>query len=183
MKTITFSFTILFAIAFSNILTAQSELSPDEMAIRQVMHGIQDGWNNKSGEQFAAQFAADHSIVVWTGMYMPHLTPEVNAQAHQGLFDSVFKTHYMDLKVDNVRFVKPDVAMVHALVSTREGSEKAPDYPQLLATSLLVKNGDKWEIVSFLNLNIEYNELLRKPEPADEEIAAFAKDRFPGWYR
>ncbi|HMQ62539.1 MAG TPA: SgcJ/EcaC family oxidoreductase [Flavilitoribacter sp.] len=183
MKTITFSFTILFAFVFSNVLTAQSDLSPDEMAVRQIMQDLQDAWNNKSGEQFAAHFAADHSIVVWSGLYMPHLTPEVNAESHQGLFDSVFRTLYMNLKVDNVRFVRPDAAMVHTLVRTWEGTEKAPDYPELLATSLLVKNGDKWEIVSFLNLDIEYDELLRKPEPTDEEITAFAKERFPGWYR
>lgn len=163
--------------------TSQAGISPDEMAIHQIVQDMQDGWNTKNGEKWAAHFASDHSYVVWNGMYLPHADPALNARIHQGLFEGVYKTMYLNMKVENVRFVKPDVAMVHTLVNKRYGTDPAPDYPQLLITMLMVKNGDNWAIVSFHNLDIEYDQLLHKPEPTEAEKLEFAMQTYPGWYK
>ncbi|HMQ50416.1 MAG TPA: SgcJ/EcaC family oxidoreductase [Saprospiraceae bacterium] len=183
MKTIPFFCFLSISVFASFVATAQSELSTDETTIHQIVQNMQDGWNNKSGEQFAAHFSNDHSYVVWNGMYMPHVDRSSNAQVHQSLFDGPYRSSFIIIKVDNLRFIHPDVAMVHTLINSREGDSAAPLYPELVATILMVKNGNEWEIVSFHNLNIEYDQLLRKPEPTDEEKLALAKENYPGWYR
>ncbi|MEZ4930601.1 MAG: hypothetical protein R2788_00530 [Saprospiraceae bacterium] len=40
---------------------------------------------------------------------------------------------------------------------------------------MMTKNDGNWEIV-FHNNNIEYDQLLRKPAPTDEEKLAYAKE-------
>lgn len=183
MKTIKSSLYLIIWVLMIATGYGQGQGTPDEMAIHQIVQDMQDGWNTKSGEKFASHFAADHSYVVWNGLYMAHADPVTNAQIHQGLFYGVYKSMYLNMKVDNIRFVKPDVAMVHVLLNTWEGDEKAPNFPTHLITMLMVKNGNIWEITSFHNLNIEYVELLRKAEPAAEEIAAFSKENYPRWYK
>ncbi|MAT53806.1 MAG: hypothetical protein CMN32_04950 [Saprospirales bacterium] len=177
-----FFLNLIFTIMLTNTAFSQSAFSADEQAIHQIVQDLQDGWNAKSGEQWAAHFADDHSYVVWTGLYMPHMNREQNAQAHDGLYNSVYKDMDTQFKVTQVRFIEPHVAMVHCLANSRYGDQPFPDYPELLQTMLMVKNGDAWEIVSFHNLDIEYDKLLRKPEPAPEEKLAYAKENYPGWF-
>ena len=167
----------------TTLAVSQTKTSLDEKAIRQIVSDMEKGWNTKSGEAFAAHFAHDHSLVVWNGLYMPQVNRALNGQIHQGLFDGIYKTMYLQMKVDKISFVKHDVAMVHTLRNTRQGEASAPAFPQLLITMLMLKNGGTWEISSFHNLNIEYDEILHKPEPTQEEILACAKQNFPGWYR
>jgi uncharacterized protein (TIGR02246 family) len=182
MKAISFFFTLSIVFIFSNVLTAQAEMSPDEMAIRQIVQDMQDGWNAKSGQQFASHFAEDHSYVVWNGMYMPHMDRAGNSQAHQQLYNGVYKDMNVEFKVDNVRFVQTGIAFVHTLAIAIHNGIR-PEYPGLLQTMLLEKQGEDWKIVSFHNLDIEYDKLLRKPEPTETEKLAFAKQSYPGWYR
>ena len=50
--------------------------------------------------------------------------------------------------------------------------------------SMLVEKTDTgWEIVSFHNLDIEYELVLRNNFPSEEEKVAYAKKHYQGWYR
>lgn len=183
MKSVSFIFILSMFIMTTNTVNAQASMSTDEMAIHQIVQDMQDGWNAKSGERFAAHFADDHDYIVWNGMYNPHCDRTINAQGHQGLYNSVYKTMDIGLKVDKVRFVKPDVAMTHVFVNNAYDGQPGPNFPQYIITMMMTKNDGNWEIVSFHNNNIEYDQLLRKPAPTDEEKLAYAKENYEGWYK
>ena len=55
-----FFLNLIFTIMLTNTAFSQSAFSADEQAIHQIVQDLQDGWNAKSGEQWAAHFADDH---------------------------------------------------------------------------------------------------------------------------
>lgn len=182
MRSIFPFFTLITCCLFSFTTFSQNGMSSDEKEIRQIVADMQNGWNQKSGEQFATHFSNDHDYVVWSGLYNVNMDRASNVRAHQFLFEGVYKNMDITLKADKVRFIKPDVAMVHTYVNTRKDENTGPDYPEFLITMLLVKNDGAWQIVSFNNLDIEYDQLLHRPEPTEAEKQAYAKEGFPGWY-
>lgn len=181
------SFTLLSSLALSILLTdtsfAQADKSTDEKAIYTIVKHMQEGWNAKSGEQFALHFANDHDYVVWTGLYMPNSTRTNNADAHQGLYEGPYRNMDIKLKIEKIRFIKPDVALVHALGASTFDKNKSMDYPTLLQTMVMVKENENWEIISFHNLDIEYDKILGNQSTAEEIILEYARKNYRGWYR
>ena len=103
----------LAALASANIM-AQTE-NTDDQAVRGIIQTLEKGWNTKSGETFASVFAEKHDYIVVNGLYFANFNPKANAFAHQGLFNGVYKSSEIRLKVDKVNFVRPDLAMIHVL--------------------------------------------------------------------
>ena len=183
MKSI--SFFILFSISlfFSKSVIGQTELSHDEVAIHKILQGMTDAWAAKDGEQFASFFADDHDFIVWAGMYSPNNTRENNARGHQGIFNTIYKNWDVELRVDKMRFVRPDLALVHVLGAGGEKGKELPPYPNVLQSILMEKTETGWHILSFHNLDIEYETILRKPFPTDADKVAYAKEHYKGWYQ
>lgn len=179
------SFACVIGLALSISLTnnglAQAGKSTDEQSISAIVQDLQDGWNAKSGEQFAQHFADDHDYVVWTGLYMANSTRTNNANAHQGLFNGPYKNMDIMVKVEKIRFIKPDVALVHTLSAST--FDKSQAYPTMLQTIIMVKENGNWEIVSFHNLDIEYDKMFGNQTPDENMILGYARKNYQGWYR
>lgn len=141
----------------------------DEQALHAIVQTMEDGWNARSGQQFASVFAEGHDYIVWTGMYMPGTSVETNARAHQGIFDYQYKTTDMELKVDKIRFVRDDLALLHVLGAGYDQGTVVPEHPAVLITILAEKQGGTWKIISFHNCDIELSfvpgEEKRSPVP------------------
>ena len=183
MKSFSFLTTIFIVFIFSNSISAQAEMSPDEMAIQEVLQGIEDAWAAKDGEQFAAYFANDHDFIVWTGMYFPNINQATNARNHQGIFNSIYKNWDVTLRVDKTRFIRPDLALVHVLGAGRDKGQEIPPYPNVIQSVLMEKTGASWQIISFHNLDIEYESNLRKNFPTEVDKVVYAKKHYKGWYK
>ena len=183
MKSISFFFFFSVALVFSNALFAQAEMSPDEMAIHKVVQGMEDAWAAKDGEKFASCFADDHDFVVWFGLYFPNSNRAANAKNHQGIFNTVYKNWDVEIRVDKMRFLQSDLVLVHTLGAGREKGAEIPEYPSLIQSILMKKSDAGWQIISFHNLDLEYDKILRKPEPEEEEKITYAKENYKGWYR
>jgi uncharacterized protein (TIGR02246 family) len=107
---------VLFALALLLTAFAGREAlaqEADEAAMRQAVQTMQDGWNQKKGAVFASSFAQEHDYVVVNGMFLPKMSREANARAHQGLFDGVYKEVDLKLEVAKVRFLTPEIAVAH----------------------------------------------------------------------
>src|SRR3954466_6977447 len=102
------SIAILFLLVIANAVFAQTN---EEAAIRENVKQMESGWNTKSGALFAKPFAEDADYVVINGMYIKGR--QVIESAHQRIFDTIYKDTTLALKVTQVRFVRPDVAVVH----------------------------------------------------------------------
>jgi uncharacterized protein (TIGR02246 family) len=130
-----------------------SEASKDEAAIRANVEQLAKGWNAKSGAEFAKPFAEDSDYVVINGMHVKGRA--ANAEGHQGIFDTIYKNSTLSVSVEQIRFLRPDVAVVHvrsALSVTRENSTQTGNGR---ITLVMTKNKDKWEIAAFQNTSIQ----------------------------
>jgi uncharacterized protein (TIGR02246 family) len=99
----------------------------DEAAVRSLYQELMDGWNRGSGEAFAAAFAHDGDLVAFDGTHFKGR--EEIAPFHQQLFDKWLKGTRLVGRVEEVRFLGPDVAVMHAVGSTvmRGKSEPSPE--------------------------------------------------------
>ena len=137
----------LLLLTISNLLYAQNNLTADETAIRDNVQQLENGWNKKSGAVFAKPFAEDADYVVINGMYFKGRTQIVTA--HQQIFDTIFKETTLTLKVRQIRFLRPDVAVVH-VNGHRDGPTKELVQDALL-TLVMTKEKEVWTIAAFQN--------------------------------
>jgi uncharacterized protein (TIGR02246 family) len=96
--------------------SASTSRSDDEDAIRALYQQLMDGWNRGSGEAFAATFAEDDELVGFDGTHLKG-RQEI-ASFHQQLFDTYVKGSRLVGKIRSVRFLTPDVAVMHTVGGT-----------------------------------------------------------------
>lgn len=120
----------------------------DEAAIRAIIQGCADAWTAGDAEAFGASFAEDVDYVVINGMYIKG-REAVNA-GHAHLFNTVYKGSRLILTVEDIRFVRPDVAIAHAhgLNQTQHGEIAGR------STWVLAHDNGTWEVAAFQNTPI-----------------------------
>ena len=144
MKTLIF--VTLMMLGFST-QPVQDGRGADEAAMRESVKQMETGWNTKSGELFAKPFAEDADYVVINGMYIKgRATIE---SAHQQIFDTIYKDTTISLTVKQIRFLRPDVAVVH-VAAHRDGSTKDLTHDAML-TLVMTKEKQGWVIAAFQN--------------------------------
>ena len=147
MKTLVF--VTLLMLGFSGQAThpATDGRTADETAIRESVKQMETGWNTKSGALFAKPFAEDADYVVINGNYIKgHAVIE---SQHQRIFDTIYKDTNITLAVKQIRFLRPDVAIVHVeghrTSSTKELTQDA------MMTLMMTKEKQGWVITAFQN--------------------------------
>jgi uncharacterized protein (TIGR02246 family) len=125
----------------------------DEEAVRDLYGELMDGWNRGSGEDFAAVFAEDGDLVAFDGTHF-----EGRAQIapfHQELFDKWMKGTRLVGRVKDVRFLSPDVALMHAVGSTimRGKSVPSPERDSIQTLVATRQNGE-WRLAAFQNTRL-----------------------------
>lgn len=144
MKTLVF--VTLMMLGFST-QPMQDSHAADEAAMRQSVKHMETGWNTKSGALFAKAFAEDADYVVINGMYIKgRATIEAT---HQQIFDTIFKDTNLTLTVKQIRFLRPDVAVVH-VTGHRDGATKELTQDAML-TLVMTKEKQGWVIAAFQN--------------------------------
>jgi len=145
MKTLVF--VTLMMLGFSAQTISQDSRAADEAAMRESVKQMESGWNTKSGALFAKPFAEDADYVVINGIYIKgRATIE---GAHQRIFDTIYKDTNITLTVKQVRFLRPDVAVVH-VTGHREGPAKELTQEAML-TLMMTKEKHGWVIAAFQN--------------------------------
>lgn len=124
----------------------------DEKAIRANLEQMVKGWNVKSGEEFAKPFAEDSDYVVVNGMHIKGRA--ANAKGHQQIFDTIYKDTEISGIVEQIRFLRPDIALIHA-VTERFPKTDRNHVTKGRLTMVMVKTDDEWEIVAFQNTQIQ----------------------------
>ena len=143
---------IMLSVQVSSAQILQSS-SKDEDAIRQVVQQIQDGWNAHDGKAFAAPFAADADYVVVNGMKIKGR--EAIEKGHTAIFTTIYKDSHNIGTVKSIRFLRPDVAVVHVEwnLEFRVGGETRKGHA--VNTMVMTKDGGKWSIAAFQNTPIQ----------------------------
>lgn len=124
----------------------------DEAAIRENVRLMEAGWNTKEGALFAKPFAEDADYVVINGRYLQGR--EAIEKAHQQIFNTVFRNTTLRLTVKQVRFLRPDVAVVH-VTGHRDATENEKDLVSgAFMTLVMTRDKQGWRIVAFQNTQI-----------------------------
>lgn len=131
-------------------LHPQSNHTTDEAAIRENVKHMETGWNTKSGALFAKPFAEDADYVVINGMYIKGRS--VIETAHQRIFDTIYKDTTINLAVKQIRFLRPDVAVVH--VNARRNGPTKELTTEALLTLFMTKEKAGWTIAAFQNTQV-----------------------------
>jgi uncharacterized protein (TIGR02246 family) len=160
MKNITKNITsILLTLIFTAIAISAQEkakvvdTTKDEAEIRANVEQLTKGWNMKSGEEFAKPFAENSDYVVINGMHIKGRAE--NAKGHQYIFDTIYKDSTLATVIKQIRFLRPDVALVHgeSTLTVRANGEEKKGSGYI--TLVMVKNNGKWEIAAFQNTSIQ----------------------------
>jgi uncharacterized protein (TIGR02246 family) len=86
-------------------------VTSDEAAVRALYQQTMDGWNMGSGEAFAAPFDDEANFIAFDGTHFKGRR-EI-AASHPPLFDKWLKGTRLVGEVRSVRFLSPDVALMH----------------------------------------------------------------------
>ena len=142
------AFFTLFVLAFpTDALRAQSSREAEEAAIRESVNHLEEGWNTKSGALFAKPFAEDADYVVINGMYIKGRS--IIETQHQRIFDTIYKDTKIKLTVNQIRFLRADVAVVH--VSGHRDGPSTDLMQDAMLTVVMTKEKQGWTIAAFQN--------------------------------
>jgi uncharacterized protein (TIGR02246 family) len=129
--------------------------STDEAAVRALYQQLMDGWNQGSGDAFAAVFTEDGDLVAFDGTHFKG-RQEI-APFHQHLFDNKWlKGSRLVGQVKDVRFLSPDIALMHAVGGTvmRGKSEPVPERDSIQTLLATRQEGDQWRLAAFQNTRL-----------------------------
>jgi uncharacterized protein (TIGR02246 family) len=132
---------------------AAANHSADEAAVRALYQQLMDGWNQGSGDAFAAVFTEDGDLVAFGGTHFKG-RQEI-APFHQQLFDKWLKGSRLVGQVKDVRFLSPDIALMHAVGGTvmRGKSEPSPERDSI-QTLLATRQDGEWRLAAFQNTRL-----------------------------
>ncbi|HEX8189483.1 MAG TPA: SgcJ/EcaC family oxidoreductase [Pyrinomonadaceae bacterium] len=142
----------LAACALSAAAPAAAAGDDDEGAIRENVRQLEAGWNAKDGALFAKPFAADADYVVINGSQIKGR--ETIAEAHQRIFDTLYKESTLSLSVRRVRMVRPDVAVVHVTGTNKITRAAETQTVEAIMTLLMTKESGVWRIAAFQNTQV-----------------------------
>ena len=143
---------VTLSVLASNAQNPQNS-SADEAAIRQVVRQVQDGWNAHDGKAFAAPFAPDADYVNVRGERAEGR--EAIAKGHTAIFSTIYKDSHNVGTVRSIRFLRPDVAVVHAEwnLEFRAGGETRKGHA--MNTMVMTKDSGRWSIAAFQNTPVQ----------------------------
>jgi uncharacterized protein (TIGR02246 family) len=114
-----------------------------------IAGALTTAWNNADGKAFAAEFTADADFVNIFAMH--GVGQEAIAQAHQTIFDTIYKGSTNRFTVKALRRLSDDIAIAHISAHLQVPSGPLAGELAALATAVMVRDGDAWRIAAFHN--------------------------------
>jgi len=139
----------LLALALFVPPAVSAQGAEDETAIRDLVNALSEAWAAGDAEAWAAPFADDADFTVWFGL--PLSGRAEIAQGHGFIFDGIYAETVFALEVRKVRFLGPDVAVVHLEGRVADDGEPMPEEPSAVPLAVLSRGELGWEIVAFQN--------------------------------
>jgi uncharacterized protein (TIGR02246 family) len=127
----------------------------DRAAIEGLFTAWEAAWASHDMKAFAALYHEDCVFIAWTGAKW--LGRDAVEKGHAEVHKTFFRNSIQRKRIDGVRFLAPDVALVH-LWSTLTGDERQPDkVVRSRNTLVLTKHDGAWRILSFQNTRLADN--------------------------
>jgi uncharacterized protein (TIGR02246 family) len=125
----------------------------DEGAIRELFEKLLEDWARGDGEAYGSRFTEDADYVAFDGSHTRGRAQI--SSSHQQLFDKFLKGSRLTGRIEDTKFLGPDVALVHATGGTVIRGKTAPS-PERHSVQTLVaaREGDEWRFASFHNTRV-----------------------------
>jgi uncharacterized protein (TIGR02246 family) len=127
-------------------------MTKDEQVIQGLLQQIETAWNRYDSINLAAVFAEDANFIhIFGGQLDGRAAIEA---AHRHIFETIYKGSHASFVLRSIRYLRPDVAVVFARADVKftEGGEAHEI--QTRPTMVVVKEQDRWQIVTFQNTKI-----------------------------
>ncbi len=131
----------------------QASQADDEAAVRDLYQELMDAWNKGSGEAYSGVFAEDGDLIAFDGTHFKG--HQEIAPFHQRLFETHLKGTRLVGQVTSVRFLSPNIALMHSIGGTvlRWKSQPAPERDSI-QTLVATKGGGEWRLAAFQNTRV-----------------------------
>lgn len=125
----------------------------DERAISELFGGLLEDWARGDGEAYGSRFTEDADYVAFDGTHTKG-RDEISS-SHQELFDKWLKGSRLTGRILGVKFLTPDVALVHATGGTvmRGRAEPSPERDSI-QTLVAVRREGGWRFAAFHNSRV-----------------------------
>lgn len=120
-----------------------------ESQISELFSKMTEAWENRDGVAWGESFVPDADFTVWFGMELEG--KEAIAAGHQFIFDRFYGGTSYKLAVKKIRFLTPEIAIVHLVGSVVEQGEPLPAEPDSVPMAVVQKTGSGWKVVAFHN--------------------------------
>ncbi len=146
----------------------------DEAAIRNIHKKMIDAWNKGSAVDFAAPFTEDADFVAFEGTHLKGQKEIVSF--HKRIFDTLVKGSRLHGEVKFVRFLGPELALMHSVVMvTLPGQREASPGRDSMQIYVVTKQDEEWRAEGLLNarkLTIERQYFLDDIDslPAEDQL-------------
>ena len=137
------------------VSSAANNLDEDDMSIKAAVTGFVESWNHHDMQAFANLFAENADFVNVIGLWWRDRA-EIQKR-HEAIHASRMKNSHLTASETTVRFLRPDVAIVHVRweltgESSPDGSTAPPR--KGLMTQVIAKTDGKWLIAACQNTDI-----------------------------
>jgi len=123
--------------------------SLDETAIRSVIEALGQAWRAGDGVAWGACFTEDADFTTWFGLRLSGRN--AISSGHQEILDTFYANTAYDLRVESVRFLSDEIALVSLEGSVLEIGEEEPSTPQTVPLAVMRECPDGWKVAAFQN--------------------------------
>ncbi|HEU5292175.1 MAG TPA: SgcJ/EcaC family oxidoreductase [Cyclobacteriaceae bacterium] len=116
-----------------------------------ILKTLEAAWNNANGVDYAKSFADPTEFVDIRGTLHKNSSSAYIGEAHQGIFNSIYKDSKIVYQLTQAIAIDPDVILVQASSVLDAPSGPLAGTNSSTITLLLLKTNSEWKIRSFHN--------------------------------
>lgn len=125
----------------------------DEFAIRQLFQSLLEAWAAGDATAYAALFTEDADYIAFDGVNQKG--SKAILAGHQPLFERFLKGSRLVGEITGIRFLCPDVALIHATGNTvLAGKTKPSPERASVQTLVAVRQSGEWRFTAFHNTRV-----------------------------
>lgn len=126
-----------------------SDRRSDEDAIRELLDRQAMAWAAGDPEAYASVFTPDADYVTFLGSH--HKGREAIAVSYVSLFKKLLKGSRLDTEITQLRFLTPDVALIHANGTLVKGTRRRNRRNTRVNTTIAVRTDGQWLLAASQN--------------------------------
>jgi uncharacterized protein (TIGR02246 family) len=125
----------------------------NDAPIRALYQRLMEGWNRGDAESFAEPFVNDADFIAFDGTHFKGKNAII--ESHRPLFDKWMKGTRLVGECISIRFLNPEIALLHATGGTIMKGRAGPSPERdSIQTMVAVKRNGEWRLIAFQNTRV-----------------------------